>query len=376
MWLGRVRQLREFIASLNIVYVDSGTIQTDSETERRGKGGRPLKVSTQAFTKQELASLKHEILDPLCGLYCVGCPDCILGEGPNDPEIFEIVRELPSALQQCPMPLQLSHEYREWVDACLDNLNATPKGAGCEALRRIMSKEVPLSWAFLMVYMHLNFSLSDGKYKKDAFTTPEGEKITWEKGHSQFFEAHAYTRTQLQFTLNSFEAYKNCCSNDEKYRFINPEHLGSIHRIKRRLISLAESALASCGALDKWIAESYSPRNLESLGEFLAARILPAFIEQGQKYGLEKWWAEASVILSAGMLALPSTLQPTIDAPDFDAEYLRNLGRKDRAEGEHMLLYMSVPHSEDSHLAKLCMDYLGRIYAYQGRTIERIDEPE
>jgi len=376
VWLGRVRELREFIAGLNIVEVVSGEIHTEAEAKRRGNGGRPFKLSPKPFTKEELASLKHEILEDLCDKDSDRCPECSLDGGSTDPELFEIVRELPEALQQCPMPLQLSHEYRQWVEDCLDRLNAIPDGAGCEALRRIKSKKVDLSWAFLMVFLHLAFALGDGKYRKEAFTTSDGSKITWKRGHFQFFEAHAYTQTRWQSALDSFEVYKNCCSNDEKYRFIHPEHLGEIHGIRRRLISLSEAALACCGHLDNWIAASYSPHNLESLREFLAARILPAFIEQGQKFGVEKWWAEAAVIMSAGMLALPGALQPTINAPDFDAEYLRNLGRKDREEGEHMLFYMSNPRCEDSHLAELCLDYLRGLSRYHGKTIEPRDERE
>jgi len=80
--------------------------------------------------------------------------------------------------------------------------------------------------------------------------------------------------------------------------------------------------------------------------------------------------------MNIGMWALPPALQPDKDAPDFDAEYLQNLGRKDREEGEHMLLYLSVPHPEDGHLAELCLDYLRGIPRYQGKTIEQMDEHE
>jgi hypothetical protein len=361
------------LVSLEVLF---GEIQRVPAAKGKGHGGRPPRLSTEPFAKDELTALKQEILEALCDSDTAECPECSLEGGPNDPEIFEVVRELPSAFQQCPMRLQLSLEYRQWVEKCLDLLNALPEGAGCEAVRRIKSKEVSLPWAFVMVYMHLVFALGDLKDIKEAVTTHEGMETTREEGYSRFFKAHAYTQKQLKSAIDSFEIYKNCCSNDERYRFIHPEHLGEIHRIRRRLISLTEAALACCGHLDNWIAESYSPNNLKALGEFLAARILPAFIEQGQKYCIEKWWAEASVIMSAGMLALPHASQPTINAPDFDAEYLRNLGRKDRAEGEHMLFYLSNPHPEDSHLAELCLDYLRGLSEYHGKTIEPRDERE
>lgn len=379
MWFGRVRQLREFIANLKTAEIVSGEVRELSaacEARRKGSSGRPPKFSTEPFTKHELAGLKLEILEVLCDEYPAQCSECSLEGGPNDPEIAEIVWQLPKALQQCPMRLQLSQEYRQWVGDCLDVLNAIPKGAGCEALRRIKSKEVPLSWAFVMVYMQLVFVLCNAKDNEETVTTPGGKETTREEGQSRFFNAHAYTRDQWKSAIDKFEVYKNCCANDEKYLSVRPEHLGEIHKIKRRLLSLAEAALACCGDLDNWIAKSYSSENSRILGEFLAARILPAFIYHGPKYSMEKWWAEASVIMSAGMRALPPVLQPDKDPPDFDPDYLRNLGRKDCAEGEHMLFYLSIPHPEDGHLAELCLDYLRGIPQYQGKMIEKKDERE
>ncbi len=371
MWFGKVKQLRDFLDDLDIWLPSAAR-----EAKRKGSSGRPPRLSAEPFTINELAALKHEILEDLCDHTAAECPDCSLEGGFNDPEIFEIVSQLPSALQECPMRLQHSHEYREWVGNCLDQLIAIPDGAGCEALRRITSKEVSLPWAFFMVYVHLVCVLGDAKHNKEAVTTREGTETTREKGSSRFFKAHAFTRKRWKSAMDSFESYKNCCSGDEKYQFIFPEHLGDIHRIRHRLLSLAESALACCGNLDSWTAKSYSPEIRKILGELLAARILPAFIEQGPKYNMEKWWSEAAVLMNAGMCALPPALQPDTDAPDFDADYLRNLGRKDRAEGEHMLLYLSVPHPEDGHLAELCLDYLRGIPRYQGKTIERKIERE
>jgi len=78
-----------------------------NEAKRRGSGGRPPKLAAEPFTESELAALKHEILEGLCDHDAAECPDCSLEGGPNDPEIFEIVREIPSPLQQCPLRLQL-----------------------------------------------------------------------------------------------------------------------------------------------------------------------------------------------------------------------------------------------------------------------------
>jgi len=139
-----------------------------------------------------------------------------------------------------------------------------------------------------MVYLHLVFVLGDAKYEKEAVSAPGCMETTREEGHSRFSAAHAYTRERWKSAIDSFESFKNCCSNDEKYQFIYPEHLGDIHKIRRRPLSLAESALACFGHLDNWTAESYSSQTLKNSGEFLAARIIPAFIEQGPKYDTEK----------------------------------------------------------------------------------------
>lgn len=73
MWLGFVKELREFVAGMNIVEVVSGKILLKPDAKRRGIGGRPPKVSTVPFTPGELALLTNQSLPTLTKNSRSGC---------------------------------------------------------------------------------------------------------------------------------------------------------------------------------------------------------------------------------------------------------------------------------------------------------------
>ena len=241
VWFGITKELREFLSA--------ALIDASDGIKAKGHGGRPSKDSTAAFANDEREILLQEILEDVCAGHI--CSECSVNGGCHDPAIFEILRELPNGLNECPMPLQRSFQYREWVNRCLDELYAIPEGAGCVSLRRLRSNGVSLPWAFLMTYMYLLFVLADVKDQGEVIAAPGMRETTKAKAAFEFFDRRIETQKQLRSVYSALEAYKGCCSTEEKYQFIHPEHLGEIHEIRRRLLCLAESALVCCRKLDQ-----------------------------------------------------------------------------------------------------------------------------